>query len=259
MRVGWLADTADTVGGAELTQQAFADAAPAIPIADCHPGQPWPDEVDVWVVHNFTQYDASIIPALETAPVVKYWHDMCPHGDPVLRDWLCEHAHNVFCSPLHRERFPWMEGGDVCPPAIDLARFREAREALLHRSGTLWFGHALNHGKGIDRAVAWAETNEIVDFFGSGPLMPTASDRVRVHGPVRPDQAPAVMAGFERLLFLPTALEPFGRVVAEAAAAGCDVITNHNVGARHYLENDPDALESAADDFWYIVEERAGL
>lgn len=260
MNVGWLADTSEIVGGAELTQQQFRDAAPeGVTVHDCPPGGPWPD-VDVFVVHNCTQYDPHTVHAFEAAgvPVVKYNHDVSPHVHPALRMWMFEHARNVWCSPLqqkHMERVHNVPLGFNCiPPAMDLEAFRWARS--YERSGTVWIGNMLNHGKGIRQAVEWAERNGPVRFYGDGPIRPEGVN-VNDWGPLTPDQVPGVLGKAERLVFLPTSLEPFGRVVAEAWAAGCKVITNNLVGARFWIEERPHALDTAAADFWHLVSEVA--
>ena len=54
-------------------------------------------------------------------------------------------------------------------------------------------------------------------------------------------------------MHLPTEPEPFGRAVVEAWAAGCQLVVNGLVGAVHYLQHDPGALETAAADFWAVV------
>ena len=64
---------------------------------------------------------------------------------------------------------------------------------------------------------------------------------------------PELLARYERFVYLPVQLEPFCRLVAEADAAGCEVVANRLVGALHWLEHDRDALETAAEDFWRIV------
>jgi len=64
---------------------------------------------------------------------------------------------------------------------------------------------------------------------------------------------PGLLASYKRFVFLPTVIEPFGRVVAEAWAAGCEVVTNNLVGAKWWIENNPGALETAAEDFWRVV------
>jgi glycosyltransferase involved in cell wall biosynthesis len=64
---------------------------------------------------------------------------------------------------------------------------------------------------------------------------------------------PALLAEYERFVFLPTVIEPFGRTVVEAWAAGCEIITNGLVGARYWMEEDPGALETAGEDFWRVV------
>jgi glycosyltransferase involved in cell wall biosynthesis len=262
MNVGWLADHSDTVGGAELTQQAFRDAAPkGVTVHDCPPEGGWPD-VDVYVAHNVTQYAPDVTYAFEasSAPVVKYNHDVSPHVNPRLRGWLLEHARNVWCSPLqhaHMERVYNVPLGFNCiPPAMDLDRFRsQSRDT--GRTGTVWLGNMLNHGKGLRLAVEWAERHGPVRFYGDGPLRPEGVN-VTDWGPVDYDKVPALLGATRRLLFLPTALEPFGRVVAEAWAAGCEIITNNMVGALYWLEERPDALDTATDDFWRLVTEEAG-
>ena len=64
---------------------------------------------------------------------------------------------------------------------------------------------------------------------------------------------PELLAKYERFVFLPMVLEPFGRTVVEAWAAGCAVVTNGLVGARYWIERDDGAIESAASDFWELV------
>jgi hypothetical protein len=64
---------------------------------------------------------------------------------------------------------------------------------------------------------------------------------------------PALLARYKTLVFLPTVLEPFGRVVAEGWAAGCEIVTNGLVGAAYWIEEDPDAISTAAEDFWRVV------
>jgi glycosyltransferase involved in cell wall biosynthesis len=64
---------------------------------------------------------------------------------------------------------------------------------------------------------------------------------------------PALLARYETFVFLPTVIEPFGRLVAEAWAAGCRIVTNDLVGAKYWIQNDPDAIETAAEDFWKLV------
>ena len=66
---------------------------------------------------------------------------------------------------------------------------------------------------------------------------------------------PDLLARYETFVYLPAQLEPFCRMVAEADAAGCAVVTNRLVGALHWLEHDRGALETAAHDFWKLVTE----
>ena len=42
---------------------------------------------------------------------------------------------------------------------------------------------------------------------------------------------------FKNFIFLPQWPEPFGRVVAEAAMCGCEIIGNSNIGALSYKKD----------------------
>jgi hypothetical protein len=259
MRVAWLADPGNadgSIGGAEMTQQEFRDAAPegveTVTVS--------PDEVlttdklttcDVACVFNCVFYPEGLIRALSGKRVVRYWNDVAPHGSPKLTLWLLGNATNVFCSPLHHERFPWRNGKkyefELIPPPVNLEPFRDAAESAQERSGAVSVAAWMNLGKAPHLAAEWAVGNGGLDFYGGGPFAPASSR------PVGYDAMPSLLARYETFVFLPSALEPFCRLVVEADAAGCKVITNRLVGARYWLEKAPDKLESAADDFWKLV------
>lgn len=249
MRVAWLADEHDPPGGAELTQAEFrAAAAKDAKVIDCPPDElERARDCDVACVFNTVTYPRETVGALDGKRVVRYWNDLAPHGDPGLKAWLCERATNVFCSPLHRERFPFEhENGELVPPPVNLARFRAAQNGH-DRKGTVCVGSWMNFGKAPHLAAEWGAQNGGVDFYGGGPLAPEGSTAVEY------DDLPSVLARYRTFVFLPTAVEPFGRAVVEAWAAGCDVIVNSLVGARHWIENEPEKLETAAQDFWRLV------
>ena len=83
-----------------------------------------------------------------------------------------------------------------------------------------------------------------------------ASSRLPRAREVDYDDLPMLLAQYRMFVSLPTVIEPFGRTIAEAWAAGCELVTNRLVGAVHWIENDPDAIRTAAADFWKIVLDR---
>jgi len=105
----------------------------------------------------------------------------------------------------------------------------------------------MNPGKGPGRVIEWGEANGGLDVFGGGPFAPPGSE------PVEYDCMPELLARYKRFVFLPLVLEPFGRLVVEAAAAGCEIVTNRLVGSCWWLETQPDKLDTAAEDFWKLV------
>jgi hypothetical protein len=248
-RVGWLADEAGYVGGAELTTAEFRALAPeGVEIVDCPPGK-LDLTCDRFVIQNCVLYSAeelSKIPA--DRPVFKYWHDVGPHLQPGgVRGWLYEHAKHICCSPVQAEYMDLTDA--VCiPPPVDLARFEAAAaEVNGSRSGAVSVGQWRNYGKAPHRAAEWAEAHGGIDFFGAGVFAPRGSQEVAY------DDMPALLARYSTFVHLPIVIEPFGRLVAEAWAAGCEIVTNNLVGAKWWITESPDALYTAGEDFWRTV------
>lgn len=136
----------------------------------------------------------------------------------------------------------------LIPPPVDLERFEEAASRVNgNRKGNVCAGSWRNHGKAPLKAAEWAVSRGGVDFYGGGPLAPPRSSEVPY------ERMPDLLARYERFVFLPSVLEPFGRTVAEAWAAGCEIVTNRLVGAAYWLEENPDAIRTAGEDFWRVV------
>lgn len=247
MRIGWLADHGETIGGAEFTQAEFRDAAPdGVVVIDCRPGD-IDSDCDRYVIQNCVHYTVTDLLQLEGKPVFKYWHDVGPWLKPGVREWLDTNATSICCSPLQAE-YMGLDDAVLIPPPVDLQRFAEAAEHVNgNRRGSVCVGSWRNWGKAPHKVAEWGAENGGVEFFGGGPWAPPGSIEVAY------DQMPGLLAGYERFVFLPKVLEPFGRVVAEAWAAGCELVVNGNVGAADWIRNYPDAIETAAEDFWRVV------
>jgi glycosyltransferase involved in cell wall biosynthesis len=210
-------------------------------------------EAGTVVIGNCVTISPGIIPGLIDRRVIRYHHDLAQHEAPILRSWLDENAEHIFTSPLHRDRYG--REGALVPPPVDLARFRPNRQTRRNteRSGACTVGSWQNPGKGAHLIAEWSVRNsEEVDCFGFGPYAP-AGPGIRNHGAVTQGELPQILHGFERFVFLPTSVEPFGRCVVEAWAAGCEIVVNDLVGARYWLEKKPEALESATETFWRVV------
>lgn len=261
MRIGWLSDNAAVVGGAELTQAEFKAAAPeGVEIVDC-PASGVDYSCDRFVIQNCVQYTIDELAGIK-GPTVKYWHDVGPHLQPGVRNWLDNHAQAIYCSPAQHQYMASFgaaghggarsgqagQGAVYIPPPVDLERFRQAATEINgSRTGAVCVGSWRNYGKAPHRAAEWAKGNGGIDFFGAGVFAPPGCQEVAY------DAMPQLLASYRTFVFLPIVIEPFGRLIAEAWAAGCEVVTNNLVGARWWIENDSDALETAAEDFWKVV------
>jgi hypothetical protein len=248
MKVGWLTDPAGYTGGAELTMNEFHAAAPdTVEIIDCPPCGIVPG-LDTYVIGNCVRYTPQELePILTTAPAVKYWHDVGPWVPIEVRELLDAHAIPVCCSPVQAEQMGL--AAVLIPPPIDLDRFEQAAASVNgDRKGAVSVGQWRNFGKAAHRVVEWSHrTQTPVDFYGGGTFAPDGSREIDYR------DMPALLARYETFVFLPGVLEPFGRTVAEAWASGCEIVANRLVGALHWIENDPDAIVSAGEDFWRLV------
>ena len=247
MKIGWLADNADAIGGAELTQAEFRHAAPdGVEIVDCPAGNVHGD-LDLYVVHNCVTYTLNDLEPLEGKPVIKYWHDIGPWLQDGVREWLDTNATRYICCSPTQADFMGVQAANV-PPPVALERFSRAAAGVNgSRAGAVCVASWRNAGKGQRKTMEWGAVNGGIDIFGGGHLAPPGSRDVPY------DDMPGLLASYKRFVFLPTVIEPFGRVVAEAWAAGCEVVTNNLVGAKWWIENNPGALETAAEDFWRVV------
>jgi hypothetical protein len=249
MRVGWLVDDDEGVlGGAELTEREHRAAAPeGVEIVDCPKGNIDPT-CDRYVIQNCVLYEVTDLLPLEGKPVTKMWHDVGPWMQPGVRGWLDANATAICCSPLQSD-YMGLDDAVWIPPPVNLQRFMTAAYHVNgNRHGNVCVGSWRNYGKAPHKVAEWAVENDSpVQFYGEGPWAPPGSK------PVPYDKMPALLAGFERFVFLPNVLEPFGRAVAEAWAAGCELVVNGNVGAAYWLMEDPGAIETAGEDFWKVV------
>ena len=247
MRIGWLADEASYVGGAELTQAEFRAAAPdTVEIIDCPPGGVV-EGLDRYAVHNCVDYTVEDLAPIRDAPAVKYYNDVGTWLRPDRRELLDEHARPVCCSPLQAEYMGFVDAA-LIPPPVNLDRFEQAAASVNgDRAGTVSVGSWRNLGKAPHRAAEWAADHGGLDFYGDGPFAPIGSQ------PVTYDRMPGLLANYQTFVFLPTVIEPFGRLVVEAWAAGCELVVNGLVGARYWIEEDSAAIRTAATDFWALM------
>jgi hypothetical protein len=247
IQVGWLYDRPGYIGGAEMTQAEFKAAAPNnVVIIDCAPGHVFRD-LDVYFVGNHWHYSEADLENL-TGKVVRYYNDT--------RRLRVEPDVAIFCSPIQQERMGWVKAPEqhCIPPAVNYSAFKQNREERRQakRTGTCSIAQWRNPGKGAQYIEEWARENGPLNAYGPGPFAPRGLN-VSYQGELDQGAMPSVLQAHERFVFLPFELDPFCRTVAEAFYAGCEITTNKLVGATHYLENDPEALETAAEDFWQCV------
>jgi glycosyltransferase involved in cell wall biosynthesis len=254
VKVGWLMDNPGYMGGAELEAVALAQNVPEwAEIKPCPPSHVVYD-CDVYVIHNCVSYNHRLIDIIHKSKVVKRIHDVWRDGDQVLRRWLRNYANLILLSsPLQRKEMVWEINTviEYVPSYIDLSKYNTVNKA--HRAGNVWLGR-IHPSKGLQNASQWATENKTtIDVYGEGSTE-TLPPRLCYMGKVAHRAVASVLASYEKLVFLPDAVEPYGRVVVEAWAAGCELVVNRQIGALWWIENHPDDITQADKLFWEKVE-----
>jgi glycosyltransferase involved in cell wall biosynthesis len=254
MKVAWLHDQGNadgTKGGAEYTMDWFKRLAPN--------GVEFDPDAETVVIGNCVTLQAAILNEIADRRVIRYHHDLSYAESPVLRQWLDANALNIFTSPLHLDRYRFEEEPQheplVIPPHVDLEAFRPNRQTRRNgkRQGIVTVASWQNPGKGAQLVSETLYRQGLkADCYGPGQFTPYG-DHVNKLGAVDPNQLPQILWRYEQFIFLPSVVEPFGRCVVEAWAAGCEILTNDLVGAKFFIEQNPHALDTAAEDFWAIV------
>ena len=160
-------------------------------------------------------------------------------GDPALDRWAAEHATSVFTSPLHRDRFPHRVEGESAPdPARDRPRALRRAGRAQARAAPAGSARRCTPARGCSRRSSGPRRTSRSTSGACSPdqVAGLAADP-GARATSRPSTCRDPAAATERFVFLPTTVEPFGRAVVEAWAAGCELIVNRNVGALHWLEN----------------------
>lgn len=164
---------------------------------------------------------------------------------------------NVFLSPLHQEISERLINSNKLPesyilsPTIDTSRFYNMHK---DRDIDYLFVGIVSEAKGFfEMRNRFANSNiHIIGKCAPGINI----DFGNYLGPVPYDQVPIYMNRAKNFVFLPRWPEPQGRVVAEAALCGCNIIGNENVGALSFGADltDPSYYKGVEDAFWKKVE-----
>lgn len=190
---------------------------------------------------------------------------------------------NVFVSPLHRRIVQDMLGEEVVGSyyenlnRIDSNLFRNQGFKLETGAGSYYehldhidlklfknrkkkrdipflFVGALHEAKGLE-IMRERFANQDIVLVGSSPGGKHPGFG-RWLGPLPYTEVAILMNRAQHFVFLPRWPEPFGRVVAEAALCGCELITNDNVGALSFgLDlSQPEVFQDAGTAFWETID-----
>lgn len=174
------------------------------------------------------------------------------------RSWLYEEAAlNVYLSPLHQQvsqsllNLEYSPPSYVLPPMIDTSRFYNFG---IERDIDYLFVGVISEAKGLEAMRKLYSDKNLWLIGGVSPDVKLDFGRHVPHVPY--DEVPFYMNRAKNFVFLPRWPEPQGRVVAEAALCGCNIIGNENVGALSFDMDLSDATNYTGVEagFWDTVE-----
>lgn len=189
--------------------------------------------------------------------VIRDWGVNCFAQQSIVRRLYEESALNVYLSPLHQKITESVlnieESGEsyILKPLIDIKRFTNEQK---ERDIEYLFVGVIGEAKGLEE-MRNRFSDKDIHFVGR-----CASDEKldfgTHHGHVAYDEIPNYMNRAKNFVFFPRWPEPQGRVVAEAALCGCNIIGNDNVGALSFDMDlsDPSIYKDVENNFWETVE-----
>lgn len=164
---------------------------------------------------------------------------------------------NVFLSPLHQAVVERILHLSQRPPAFILKPLIDTQ--LFHDMGlprdieNLFVG-VISEAKGLD---TMRQRFRDTDIYLVGRVAPGTSVDFGHHVDHVPyDEIPRWMNRAKNFVFLPRWPEAQGRVVAEAALCGCNIVGNENVGALSFDFDlaDPSHYQNTEETFWKRLE-----
>ncbi len=263
VKIGWLQSDIGIQGGAEMSCGALMAFAPEwVEGYICRPNRRPPRDLDAFIIQNSTTYTQRWIEELSLRPVIRHIRDPWFAGDAVLRRWLLDNAALlIFSSPPQVDAFayPFKAPHITIPVPVDLAPFKEAAKPHDERAGTVFVGR-VDIYKGAHRIIDWAiRTGEPLKLVGNNNYMGFGDlpDSIEFMGQVPYGDMPELLGGAKRYIALPEWPEAFGRSVAEAWAAGCELLIEGRVGAQWWIDNEPERIGFAGPiaEFWDAIEE----
>ncbi len=179
---------------------------------------------------------------------------------------------HIFLSPLHHKAYlfayPELKKFKeiTIPSCMEVDNWKPDTN-YERLPGTVVGVNCLEEFKGrklIERYVA--EHPELSFTFVGTSDNPLPFPNCQYIGFVINEELPKLYSQHEYFIHLPTSVEPFGRVNAEAKLCGCKIITNENNGAFSYefmkdtnLDNTRKLLSLASLSFWEEIENVMGV
>lgn len=268
--IGWLEDNIGYTGGAEMSGAALRNNAPSwARIVHCPSNKrPQTEQIDCFVIQNCVTYSARWVEELALKPVIKQIRDPWYAGSALLRRWLLQNsALLLFSSQPQVDAFQYASDLPyrIIPPPLDLAPFREAALPQQDRRGSIFIGR-VDIFKGAPAAIDWAIRNDepltlvgARNLGGGGLNFGKLPDFIRFTGQVPHRQIPYLLGSAKHFVFFPTWPEAFGRVVAEAWAAGCRLVLEGRIGAEWWLKYRKDEIENGVNMFWDAIADTLGV
>lgn len=237
MRVGWITDYVDVVGGAEVTSKYLASyLAQNDCVAEFCNIQDDNNDYDIYVLTSFRRCDPQELRKfLSDKKYVLFLRDIIDmtYDQEKIIKWLYLNAvKGIFLSPLHVELFSKKYNIDVIDPLLYIPYFDIESYANNSNSdkkdNICWLNSFYSH-KGLENCLLWARENgQHIDCYGKGnPNIALSAHHSKYSsylGDIKHEYVPNILNQYKYFIHLPDVPEAFGRSVAEAFLSGCTCI-----------------------------------
>lgn len=266
MKIGWLANSFDPIGGAEMTDATMIrEGEKKHTIIKITPKNNIP-KADLYIFSNISKFkEEKILEAIAwkapyKTPHINYFHDyemalMEAHPEIIGNAEL-----NIFLSPLHKDTMMKYVNcvipKNLCIPSpVSPKQFYDMKQ---QRNEHLYAGHCLPH-KGTVALEKWLEEDKerTLYHYGNGKINHPRAMNYKTEPYKKMNE---LYNTFKHFVFFPQWNEPFGRTVAEAYLTGCKM--NVDVNKIGFYSYDWDYsnkkqiakyLENAPKMFWMAV------
>jgi glycosyltransferase involved in cell wall biosynthesis len=244
VRIGWINDHSNLVGGGEITSKyiikMFENHNHDIVMINHKTFNEQSENIidcDLYFLNNFRLMNPEKIKIFLDGKKYIYSNrdivDMSYKHESAVKDIYNKSIKNIFLSPMHENKFIDKYKVNKRDNFLYIPYFEIDKYESRDKEDKICWVNSFYYHKGIENCLTWARDNKTkIDFFGSGePLLMAKvlhSKYGKLNNKLRSDELVNILSRYRFFLHLPDEIETFSRITAEASLCGCDLLIDKN-------------------------------